>query len=92
MFEILYPKSFILSLVHCAGGSGRTGVVVAGIVKNVGVQDSIAWARRVKNTYVETAAQEAFVKSIPPVLDERIALKNPTLAKAIVASQLLGIL
>lgn len=24
-------------LVHCAGGNGRTGMVIAGIVKNIGV-------------------------------------------------------
>ena len=44
-------------LVHCAGGSGRTGMVIASVMKNVGVQDPIAWVRRVKTTYVETPEQ-----------------------------------
>jgi protein tyrosine/serine phosphatase len=76
-------------LVHCAGGSGRTGMIIAGIVKNVGVKDPVAWVRRVKATYVETAAQEAFVNKLPPVLDERIVEKHPNLAKAVAAAQLL---
>lgn len=78
-------------LVHCAGGSGRTGMVIAGIVKNVGVKDPVAWVRRVKAMYVETVDQEKFVKTIPPVLDERIAKKYPILAKAIAASQMIDL-
>ena len=44
-------------LVHCAGGSGRTGIVVCGVLRNLGVHDAIAWARRQKSTYVETEEQ-----------------------------------
>ena len=39
-------------LVHCAGGSGRTGIVVCGVLRNLGVHDTIAWARRQKSTYL----------------------------------------
>eukprot|EP01036_Dinobryon_divergens_P029311 gene29311-38385_t len=68
-------------LVHCAGGSGRTGMVIAGMVKNIGVHDPTAWVRRVKTQYVETIEQEQFIKHMTPVLDSRIAQKFPLLAK-----------
>ena len=37
-------------LVHCAGGTGRTGMVVAAIVQNLGVYDALARVRKVKST------------------------------------------
>lgn len=43
-------------LVHCAGGSGRTGIVVCGVLRNLGVHDTIAWARRQKSTYVSLSS------------------------------------
>jgi len=49
-------------LIHCAGGSGRTGMVVAAIVKNLGCYDPVARIRKVKSTYVETFEQ---VETIP---------------------------
>ena len=58
-------------LVHCAGGSGRTGMVIAAIVKNLGVYDPVARIRRVKSTYVETFEQELFLKNIPKAIDSR---------------------
>jgi len=76
-------------LIHCAGGNGRTGMVIAGIIKNVGVKDPVAWVRRVKTQYCETADQEAFVNSLPTVLDARLAQRHPLLAKAIVAEHIL---
>ena len=75
-------------LVHCAGGSGRTGMVVASVIKNVGVQDPVAWVRRVKTTYVETPEQEHFVRSLPPVLSPEIAARSRGLARAVAAEQL----
>ena len=33
-------------LVHCAGGSGRTGMVIAAVVKNLGLYDPVARIRR----------------------------------------------
>jgi len=78
-------------LVHCAGGNGRTGMVIAGIVKNIGVHDPIAWVRRVKTQYVETYEQENFVKSMTPVLDSRLTQKFPMLAKSIVAEHILDL-
>ena len=32
-------------LVHCAGGSGRTGMVIAAVVKNLGVSISMQIAK-----------------------------------------------
>ena len=32
-------------LVHCAGGSGRTGMVIAAVIKNLGVSNfSLIWS------------------------------------------------
>jgi len=75
-------------LVHCAGGSGRTGMVIAGIVKSVGVRNPVPWIRRVKSTYVETEQQEKFVNSLPAVIDSKIAEKFPTLATVIAVETL----
>lgn len=76
-------------LIHCAGGNGRTGMVIAAVVKCVGVKDPISWIRRVKSVYVETPEQASFVNTMPVVLDELIASKHPLLAKAIAAERLL---
>jgi len=75
-------------LVHCAGGNGRTGIVIAGIVKSVGVRNPVSWIRRVKSTYVETEQQEKFVNSLPVVIDAKIAEKFPTLAAVIAVETL----
>lgn len=76
-------------LVHCAGGSGRTGMVIAAVVHDVGVRAPVQWVRRVRSVYVETEAQENFVNSLPLALDERITQKHPKLALALTAQQLL---
>jgi len=78
-------------LVHCAGGSGRTGMVVAAVVKNLGLYDPVARIRRVKSTYVETLDQETFLQTMPKVIDARIANDSPILAKAIAAEHLLQV-
>lgn len=78
-------------LVHCAGGSGRTGMVIAAVVKNLGLYDPVARIRRVKSTYVETFDQETFLQTMPKVIDSRIANDSPILAKAIAAEHLLQV-
>lgn len=78
-------------LVHCAGGSGRTGMVIAAIVKNLGVYDPVARIRRVKSTYVETFEQELFLKNMPKAIDSRIVKECPLLAKAIAAEHLIQV-
>eukprot|EP01002_Notosolenus_urceolatus_P016183 NODE_971_length_1645_cov_53.157895_g801_i0.p1 GENE.NODE_971_length_1645_cov_53.157895_g801_i0~~NODE_971_length_1645_cov_53.157895_g801_i0.p1 ORF type:complete len:471 (-),score=112.50 NODE_971_length_1645_cov_53.157895_g801_i0:101-1513(-) len=76
-------------LVHCAGGSGRTGMVIAGVLRNCGISDPIVWARQVKTSYVETYAQERFVHELPLVFDDHLAQQNPQFFQAVVAEQLL---
>jgi hypothetical protein len=76
-------------LVHCAGGSGRTGMIIASVFRNLGIHDPIAWIRRVKSVYVETQAQEDFVNTMPLGIDNRICQHHPILAKAIAAQHLL---
>jgi len=78
-------------LIHCAGGTGRTGMVLAAVIKNLGVYDYIARIRRVKSTYVETYEQELFLKNFPKAIDERICRESPLLAKAIAAEHLLQV-
>ncbi len=78
-------------LVHCAGGTGRTGMVVAAVVKNLGLYDPVARIRRVKSTYVETYDQELFLKNMPVAIDYRILHESPELAKAIAAEHLIQV-
>ena len=78
-------------LVHCAGGTGRTGMVVAAIIQNFGVQDVVSRIRKVKSTYVETAEQELFLKRMPKALNRKIVQKMPKLACAIAAEHLIAV-
>jgi len=75
-------------LVHCAGGNGRTGLVIAGVLRQCGIPDPIVWARQVKSTYVETPEQEAFVFALPMAFDVNMAKKNPQFAEAVVCETL----
>lgn len=55
-------------LVHCLGGVGRSGMVVACLLKRRGLaaDDAIAEVRRARSPRaVETAVQEAFVQAFP---------------------------
>ena len=79
------------ALVHCAGGTGRTGMVIAAVVKNLGIYDPIARIRRVKSTYVETYDQELFLKNMPMAINEKILQDSPMLAKAIAAERLIQV-
>jgi hypothetical protein len=58
-------------------------MVIAAVVKSVGVKNPIQFIRRVKSTYVETKEQESFVASIPAVIDSKISIKYPELAAVI---------
>merc|ERR1712029_1109457 len=78
-------------LVHCAGGSGRTGMVIAAVVKNLGIYDPVSRIRRVKSTYVETFDQETFLKNMPKAIDSRILKDSPLLAMAIAAEHLIQV-
>ena len=72
-------------LVHCAGGSGRTGIVVCGVLRNLGVHDAIAWARRQKSTYVETEEQRRVVESMPLTITSELVQKHPLLVEVMAA-------
>ena len=78
-------------LIHCAGGTGRTGMVVAAIIQNFGVNDVIARIRKVKSTYVETEEQELFLKNMPKALNKKIVETMPKLACAIAAEHLIEV-
>ena len=57
-------------LVHCAGGFGRTGMVVAMLLKALGEEseEAMARVRSVRPGTVETAEQEAFVRAFAPAV------------------------
>ena len=76
-------------LIHCAGGTGRTGMVLAAVIQNFGVYDVCSRIRKVKSTYVETADQEIFLKNVPKTIDKRIVREKPMLACAIAAEHLI---
>jgi len=78
-------------LVHCAGGTGRTGMVIAAIIQNLGVYDPVSRIRKVKSTYVETKDQEIFLKNMPRAIDKRIIQEKPQLARAIAAEHLIQV-
>merc|ERR1719384_426022 len=78
-------------LVHCAGGTGRTGMVLAAIIQNLGVYDPVTRIRKVKSTYVETKDQEIFLKNMPRAIDSRIVKERPHLARAIAAEHLIQV-
>ena len=60
--EILKGKNI---LVHCAGGTGRTGLVLASICKLLGINDPISHIRKYgKSTYVETYRQITYINRL----------------------------
>ena len=66
-------------------------MVIAAVVKNLGIYDPVARIRRVKSTYVETYDQELFLKNMPKAIDSRILKHSPMLAKAIAAEHLIQV-
>mmetsp|Transcript_12767 Transcript_12767/g.15860 ORF Transcript_12767/g.15860 Transcript_12767/m.15860 type:complete len:312 (-) Transcript_12767:1081-2016(-) len=79
-------------LVHCAGGNGRTGMILCGILKNCGLDNPIGYARKIKSTYVETEGQEIMVSSMPVTLDEELMREHPVLSKAIIMDKLFDVI
>jgi len=78
-------------LIHCAGGTGRTGMVLAAVIQNLGVYDTVSKIRKVKSTYVETPEQEKFLANMPKAIDSRIVADSPMLACAIAAEHLIQV-
>jgi len=76
-------------LVHCAGGQGRTGLIICGLLKLVGVNEPLAQARTINQNFVETKAQEQCLQSMPICVDTSLSKTHPILVKAITFSKLL---
>lgn len=70
-------------LIHCLGGSGRTGTVIIGALQNLGVQDPIGFARGVKSVYLDIKEQEEFLNRQRTIITETMVQKCPELAKDI---------
>merc|ERR1711964_591926 len=47
-------------LIHCAGGNGRTGLVLLGLYRLLGIQQPLRKLRCIKSVYVDTKDQERF--------------------------------
>merc|ERR1711964_40357 len=47
-------------LMHCAGGTGRTGLLLLALYRLLGIQEPLKKLRCIKSRYVETAGQEKF--------------------------------
>jgi len=63
-------------LVHCMGGTGRTGTVIVGAVKNLGVKHPVKFCRRIKSTYLEIKAQEELIAHTCKVVTKEMLQKN----------------
>lgn len=73
------------TLIHCWGGSGRTGTYAIGVLKMLGVQEPVAWARQVgKSVYLDVHEQEQFVQQMPFYLTTRMLEVAPSLAHAMI--------
>ncbi|MDR2140293.1 MAG: phosphatase [Deltaproteobacteria bacterium] len=61
------------ALVHCRGGLGRTGTLVARLLIEEGVtpQEALATVRRARSGSVETGAQENYLYNLPARLAEK---------------------
>lgn len=77
------------TLVHCAGGNGRTGLVICGVARACGIADPIKWCRQVKSTYIETPEQEDLVQTLPIGMNLKLTRENPRLFEAAACEQLI---
>lgn len=66
-------------LVHCWGGSGRTGTVVVGALHNFGISRPIKVARKAKSVYLDIKEQEDFVEKQRLVINEQMMKECPAL-------------
>ncbi|TAL01091.1 MAG: phosphatase [Rhodospirillaceae bacterium] len=60
-------------VLHCRGGRGRSGLVAARLLIELGVkpEDAIAAARAAQPLAMETAAQESHIRAYRPTLSDR---------------------
>merc|ERR1711964_930872 len=47
-------------VIHCAGGSGRTGTILLSLYKLLRIKEPLKKLRSIKSTYVETEEQKNF--------------------------------
>lgn len=75
-------------LVHCWGGSGRTGTVIIGALQNLGFNQPIKFARRIKSVYLDIAEQEDFLAHQHLIITERMAQQCPEMTLNVVLEHL----
>jgi protein-tyrosine phosphatase len=65
-------------LIHCAGGLGRTGMVIAGLAIHKGrsAEEAIQLVRRMRHGSVEERSQEEFLKRYSSSLELKESLYN----------------
>jgi len=51
-------------LVHCWSGNGRTGTILMGLYRLLGIQQPMAKLRSVRTTYLDNEMQEKFANSL----------------------------
>ena len=73
-------------LIHCWGGSGRTGTVLIGAVQNLGLTNAIKHCRKVKSVYLDIQEQEQFLEKQHIVVTEAMAEKSPELVQKLVGA------
>lgn len=78
------------TLIHCWGGSGRTGTFAIGVFKNLGAQYPVDRARLYpgKSVYLDVREQELFLKQMPLLVGDKIREHAPELAREMEARPL----
>jgi protein-tyrosine phosphatase len=75
-------------IVHCMGGTGRTGTVIIGAVQNLGLNNAIKHCRKYgKSTYLEIAEQEEALQHQSKVLSKKMLEQCPHLSMKIILDQ-----
>jgi len=75
-------------LVHCMGGTGRTGTVVVGAVSNLGIGNAVKFCRRTKSTYLEIAEQEQLLELNRKVITKEMMENCPSFTTKLILDQL----
>jgi hypothetical protein len=76
-------------IVHCMGGTGRTGTIIIGAVHNLGFDNPVKHCRQYgKSSYLEIANQETYLESVTKVATKKMFEENPILCYKIVFDQL----
>ncbi len=71
-------------LVHCWGGSGRTGTVIIGAMRNLGIINAVQYARlHGKSVYLDIKEQEEFLASQRLMLSNDLMTKCPDMVQHI---------